>query len=391
MKHKPPIIVRVIIIIALLSVVAYWFLVVRQTDANGRLSASGTIEVQEVIIAPEQGGRVAEVLVNIGESISAGQPLVRLDTTLLAGQLAQAQAQLTAAQANYDMLAAGPTEAQLSAAEAAVARAQAQLDAVNEQLRSAESQLDDVNAQIDDLTSQIAEVTAELQGAQATLQATNSPETQAIVAQAQGTLAGLNAQLAMARQLQTAVTNQVQLLTNQVTVAESGVDAAQAQLDLLQAGARPEQLAAAQAQVDAVQAAVNLLETQIGRQTLSAPSDGVVLARSIEPGEVAAPGAALLVIGEMGNLKMTVFVPEDRYGRIQLGQEAAIAVDSFPGETFTGTVRSIADKAEFTPRNVQTAEGRASTVFAIELAVQDGAGKLKPGMPADVDFGDSGE
>jgi multidrug efflux pump subunit AcrA (membrane-fusion protein) len=128
MKH-PATIVRVVIILAIVSAAAYWFLAVRQSDANGRLTASGTIEAHEVIIAPEQGGRVADVSVDVGEDVTAGQALVRLDTSLLEGQLAQAQAQLAAAQANYDMLAAGPTAAQTKAGETAAARAQAQLDA----------------------------------------------------------------------------------------------------------------------------------------------------------------------------------------------------------------------------------------------------------------------
>lgn len=388
MKHGPPVFIRVIVVIALVSVVAYWFFVVREAEGNGRLTASGTIETTEVAIAPEQGGRITDVLAEAGANVTAGQPMVQLDTTLLAGQLAQAQAQLAAAQANYDMLAAGPTEAQLSAANAAVVRAQAQLDAVTAQRDEVEEQLADAEDQVADLQSQIADTTAQLQGAQATFQGTGAAEAQTAVAQAQSALAGLNAQLAMAQQLQTALSNQLQLLNGQITVAESGVDAAQAQLDLLQAGAREEQLAAAQAQVEAVQATVNLLETQVSRQTLNTPVDGVVLARTVEPGEVAAPAATLLVIGQLDNLIMTVFVPEDQYGQIALGQEAVITVDSFPGETFTGTVQRIADKAEFTPRNVQTAEGRASTVFAIELAIADGAGKLKPGMPADVDFGE---
>ena len=372
MSHKPSLIIRIVLVLALVSVGAYWFFVARETDADGRLTASGTIEVEEVAIAPEQGGRVAELLVAVGDSVTAGQPLVRLDTTLLSGQLAQAQAQHAATQANYDMLAAGPTAAQLSAAEAAVRRAEAQLDALNEQLDTAETQRDDINSQIEDIEQQMA--------AAAGGQPAN--------AQAQSALNGLAMQLMLAQQVKTAVTTQIQLLNSQITVAESGVDAAQAQLDLLQAGARPEQLAAAQAQVDAAQATINLIEAQIARQTLIAPVDGVVLARAIAAGEVALPGAALLVVGQMDDLTMTVFVPEDRYGRIALGQTAVITVDSFPGETFTGTVRHIADQAEFTPRNVQTAEGRASTVFAIELAVQDSGGKLKPGMPADVDFGE---
>jgi HlyD family secretion protein len=63
-------------------------------------------------------------------------------------------------------------------------------------------------------------------------------------------------------------------------------------------------------------------------------------------------------------------------------------VDSFPGQTFEAAVVHIADQAEYTPRNVQTAEGRRTTVFAVKLAVENPDGKLKPGMPADVSFGE---
>ena len=106
----------------------------------------------------------------------------------------------------------------------------------------------------------------------------------------------------------------------------------------------------------------------------------------MEPGSFVAPGSTLLEVGDLGDLTITVFVPEDRYGQLSLGQPATLSVDSFPGETFTGTVVHIADRAEFTPRNVQTVEGRRSTVFAIRLDVDDTSGRLKPGMPADVRF-----
>jgi HlyD family secretion protein len=94
-----------------------------------------------------------------------------------------------------------------------------------------------------------------------------------------------------------------------------------------------------------------------------------------------------MTLGLLDNLSITVYVPENLYGGLSLGQSASVTADSFPGETFNGTVTHIADQAEFTPRNVQTAEGRSTTVFAIKLQIQDTAGKLKPGMPADVVFG----
>jgi RND family efflux transporter MFP subunit len=187
----------------------------------------------------------------------------------------------------------------------------------------------------------------------------------------------------------------------QLDQAKAGLESARAQYDLAAAGARPEQLDAAQAQVEAAQAqleaataqaaaaeaAVKVLDIQLSRLTLTAPVDGVIFARAIEPGEVASPGATLLVVGELDSLNITVFVPEDRYGSVQLGQAATIAVDSFPGQVFNGTVTHIAEQAEFTPRNVQTAQGRKSTVFAVKLAIANPGSQLKPGMPADVTFG----
>ncbi len=83
-----------------------------------------------------------------------------------------------------------------------------------------------------------------------------------------------------------------------------------------------------------------------------------------------------------------MYIPEDRYGNVRLGQMARVSVDSFPGQEFNATVARIADQAEFTPRNVQTQEGRRTTVFALELIVDDPDGRLKPGMPADVTFDD---
>jgi len=126
---------------------------------------------------------------------------------------------------------------------------------------------------------------------------------------------------------------------------------------------------------------------QLKKLVVYASETGVVLSRDIEPGEVTQAGVSVMTIGQLDTLKLTVYIPEDRYGQINLGEAAPVTVDSFPGEVFQGHVTHIADQAEFTPRNVQTTEGRRTTVFAIELAIQNPDGKLKPGMPSDVCFG----
>lgn len=144
-----------------------------------------------------------------------------------------------------------------------------------------------------------------------------------------------------------------------------------------------------QVEMDAVVAVVNPGASgrgSSGREMIHTPLAGVVLYRHAEPGEIASAGAPLVTMIDPDKLKLTVYVPEDRYGRIQLGQVLPVTVDSFPGETFHGTVTHIADQAEFTPRNVQTTDNRKTTVFAVRLNLPPSDGMLKPGMPADVHF-----
>ena len=129
-----------------------------------------------------------------------------------------------------------------------------------------------------------------------------------------------------------------------------------------------------------------LVAVQLNKLQVRAPSAGVIMTRDVEPGEVVQPGVPLLPIGQLDQLTITVYLPEDRYGQVNLGDTAQVSVDSFPGQVFTARVTRIADQAEFTPRNVQTQEERSSTVYAVQLSVDDPAGKLKPGMPADVLF-----
>jgi multidrug resistance efflux pump len=172
------------------------------------------------------------------------------------------------------------------------------------------------------------------------------------------------------------------MLRNLQTGEQStGVTAAQGVVDQAQAAVDQAQKAVQQAQAN-----LDLLDAQIAKLVVYAPMDGQVLTRNIEPGEFVQPGAVAFAVADLNNITITVYIPEDRYGKISLGQQAQVTVDSFPGGTFTAEVIHIADQAEFTPRNIQTMEGRSSTVYAIKLKVTDSEGKLKIGMPADVVF-----
>jgi multidrug efflux pump subunit AcrA (membrane-fusion protein) len=120
--------------------------------------------------------------------------------------------------------------------------------------------------------------------------------------------------------------------------------------------------------------------------SLRSPINGTVLMRAADPGEITTSGGSLLVVADLHTVTLTVYVPEDQYGKVYLGQEYPVTVDSFPGQVFSGQVTHIADQAEFTPRNAQSINGRKSTVYAVKLTIPNPNVELKPGMPADVSF-----
>jgi HlyD family secretion protein len=170
-------------------------------------------------------------------------------------------------------------------------------------------------------------------------------------------------------------------------MAAAAVGVASAYVDELKAGPRPAEVAVAEAQIVQAQAAVSALDAQIAKMTLRAPLDGVVTSRSVHTGEAAVPGATLLTIANLDEVTLTIYVPEDELGRVYLGQEVEVQVDSFPGRPFPGTVSHISQRAEFTPKNVQTEEERVNMVFAVKVRLSNAGHLLKPGMPADAYIG----
>jgi len=209
-----------------------------------------------------------------------------------------------------------------------------------------------------------------------------------------------DAELVYSSLLSTDAADQVLKARADVTVAKERYEVAQDTLARLQTGENSQQVTIAAAALEQAKAGLeqadkavrqaeanlSLLDTQMEKLKVYAPLDGVILTRNVEPGEFVQPGATTFAMANLNDMTITVYIPEDRYGEIKLGQQATVTVDSYPGETFSAQVIHVADQAEFTPRNVQTVEGRSATVYAIKLKVADDQGKLKIGMPADVVF-----
>jgi HlyD family secretion protein len=128
------------------------------------------------------------------------------------------------------------------------------------------------------------------------------------------------------------------------------------------------------------------LAIQTEKYQLKSPISGVVTRVPLHIGEVVAPAQTVLAVADLNALDMTAYVLERDLGRVRVGQEVAVTVDPFPGRAFYGVVTSTNQRAEFTPRNVQTQRDRLNLVFGVKIRVDNPQGELKPGMPADATF-----
>jgi len=155
-------------------------------------------------------------------------------------------------------------------------------------------------------------------------------------------------------------------------------------LDRVRAGARKEELEGARARVATVDAQLAVLEKAVRDAQVTAPTGGVVTQKLADAGEIVAPRVPLVVVTDLDHAWANVFVPEPAVPKITLGQAATVRTDA--GSTVQGKVTFISPRAEFTPRNVQTADERSKLVYRVKVTVDNAAGVLKQGMPVDADF-----
>ena len=146
------------------------------------------------------------------------------------------------------------------------------------------------------------------------------------------------------------------------------------------------QLIIVQAKRDQLLIQNRLILSQIDDAKILSPADGIILKRYHETGEFVTPGMALYRIANLTTVWIKIYISEAQLGKIMLNQRAALTIDSFPEKPFTGKVVWISPKAEFTPKNVQTQEARLDLVYAVKINIENEAGKLKIGMPADVEI-----
>jgi len=149
---------------------------------------------------------------------------------------------------------------------------------------------------------------------------------------------------------------------------------------------REEDLGGRRAEVNRARAQVAITQTQINDTVVTAPMDGVVLVKSAELGEVLAAGTTVVTIGDIDHPWLRAYIAETDLGRVKLGSKVKVTTDSYPGKIYNGRVSFISSEAEFTPKQIQSAEERVKLVYRIKIDIDNPLHELKSNMPADAEI-----
>ncbi len=355
---------------------------------DNRLMLSGNIELTEVNVAFKTAGRLIERTVDEGDAVKKGQEIARLDRDQLtaqrereaaglassAAQLAEAvtavewekanmaadieqrQADLASNQARHAELKNGARPQERLQARAAVESAQSAYDRAQRDWERGQVLYKD-----DDIsTAQYDQYRNAFDAADAALK--NAKEAQGLV------LAGPRAE-------------QIDAASGQVSHAQGALNMAQA--NTIELKRRQQDVVMHRAQIAQSRASLALIDSQLSDTVASSPVDGVVLMKAADVGEVLAPGTTVVTVGDIDHPWLRGYVNETDLGKVKLGSKARVTTDSYPGKVYDGRVTFISSEAEFTPKQIQTAQERVKLVYRIKIEVENPRHELKSNMPAD--------
>lgn len=323
---KKPVVVILLIVILLAALGGGWWWY--QSSRQQPLTLYGNVDIRTVNMSFRVGGRLASLTVDEGDSIRAGQTLGELDRAPYENALLQAQANVSTAQAQYDLMMAGYRSEEIAQAAAAVNQAQAAYD-----------------------------------------YAQNFYQRQL----------GLRASSAIsANDLENARSSRDQ--------AQATLKSAQDKLRQYRAGNRPQEIAQAKASLEQAQAALAQAKLDLHDTVLTAPSDGTLMTRAVEPGTMLNAGGTVLTLSLTHPVWVRAYVDEKNLGQAQPGQAVLLYTDSRPDKPFHGKIGFVSPSAEFTPKTVETPDLRTDLVYRLRIVVTDADGALRQGMPVTISF-----
>lgn len=326
MKKPVAIILAVAIIVAAIGGGTWWY----QSLQNNGLTLYGNVDIRTVNMSFRVGGRLQSLNVDEGDVIKQGQTLGQLDKAPYENALMQAKANVATAQAQYDLMMAGYRAEEIAQAAAAVKQAQAAYDYA-----------------------------------------------QSFLQRQQGLW---NSRLLSANDLANARSSRDQALAS--------LKSAQDKLSQYRAGNRPQEIAQAKANLEQAQAQLAQSTLDLQDTVLTAPSDGTLLTRAVEPGSMLTAGSTVLTLSLTHPVWVRAYVDEKNLNQAQPGREILLYTDGRPDKPYHGKIGFVSPTAEFTPKTVETPDLRTDLVYRLRIIVTDADDSLRQGMPVTLKFSD---
>jgi HlyD family secretion protein len=347
-------------------------------EPTGSLFVSGRIDGDTVDISFQRAGQIVEISVREGDTVMAGQQLAVISSPQDLARRDAQMARIVSDQRRKDQL-------------------QRQLATYAERVRQAQLYQDQAQA---DAPGQVMQAEANLAAVKSELVRWEAEIKQTQADAARYAPLVKSGALALQIEEQNDTKQKIALASadvsrKQVAAAEAEVQRAKAQLqniplkesDRMTLERQVEELkssiASAEADVVADQAELRRIDADLADLKVTAPIGGTILTRTAEPGRVVAPGQTILTMVDMSKLYLRGFVPEENVGKVKVGQQAQVFLDSNPKEPIAATVIRIDPEAMFTPENTYFKDDRVKQVMGVKLGLQGATGYAKPGMPAD--------
>ncbi len=306
-----------------------WHLLQPDGTVSDAVVLYGNVDQRQVDLAFIDAERIAEVVVEEGETVRPRQVVARLETRRLRDRIAESEASVAAATAALERLRNGTRPEEIDQARSAVAAAEAEAAYAQQQFQ------------------RYSGIWQHSRGVAVSVQ-------------------------------------DVDAARSQHTVAQARLVQAQKALVLAEIGPRREDIVEASAVLQARQRTLELLRNQLGDAELKSPAAAVVRARLMEPGEMASPQRPVLSLAVISPKWVRAYISETDLGRVRPGMAATVRTDGRPDDPVDGSVGFISSVAEFTPKTVQTPELRTALVYEIRVYVRDTDDRLRLGMPATV-------
>jgi len=387
-----------VIILGLLGVLLYTNMfqgeasALKHTKSGDFLLASGIVENNAVVVASEVPGTIKEFYIKEGDTVTKGQAIAKIDDANLEKQYTLAQANVKIAETKVSAIKTAienlkiQNANQINQAQSSYEAAISQYEKVKlgprpQEIEQAKKTVEQLKSVYENAKENLDRIQVLFDESAISKQKYDEVKTNYDMAKAQYEAA----QEKLSLLEEGASTEDLAIASANVSQAKFAYEliksTAQAQLD-----AKAKELELAETQLDQAKTALAQAKDQLDKTTIKSPIEGVISVKYLNTGEMATLGVPIVEVLDTEDTRLDVYIAESDIGHIKLHQEATVFVDSFPDKTFKGKVIEISNKAEFTPKNIQTKKERVNTVFKVTVKVLNANGEIKPGMPADVEI-----